>query len=77
MSSATWNPAGKHETLPSCSSIHACNLFIYAESMRDITPVWFAAEKKIDLFHENECILSIDAGQNQFSIEMKTDTQKG
>lgn len=45
--------------------------------MRGITPVWFAAEKKIDLFHGNECIFSIDAGQNQFSIEMQTDTQKG
>lgn len=77
MSSATWNPTGKSETLPSCFNLHACNLFIYAGSMRNIMQLWFAAEKKIDLFSENECIFSIDEGQNQFSIEMKTDAQKG
>lgn len=44
--------------------------------MRNVMQFWFAAEKKIDLFRENECIFSIDAGQNQFSIEMKTDAQK-
>lgn len=45
MSSVICNPTEKHETLPSCFNIHAWNLFIYAESMRNIQ-FWFATEEK-------------------------------